>query len=173
MKTEDLRGKIACLVGSIGWEKAEESLNPHEKLTLTMVKNWLHFTLAEEWVRVRDSLVGDAIKPISADGLLVGSYLKESFENALALGSEQGSLYEEKERSIAQEEENFFDSILLQRDQEIHQLQIKKKASMPKSLAKRKAEKEAKAAMLAKSVVREAQPAEANVAVKVLDDTAN
>ena len=173
MKTEDIRGKIASLVSSIGFEEAKKDLSAHEKLTLTMVQNWLHFTLAEEWMRVRDSLVGDGVKPISADVLLVGSYLEEAFVCASTLKAEQGTLYQEKQQSIVDEEEGFFGSILLQRDQEIHQLQIKKKASMPKSLAKRKAEKEAKAKMLAQSTVREGNKiTEGNgVDVRVVDET--
>jgi hypothetical protein len=121
---------------------------------------------------VRDSLMADSVKPILADALLVGSHLEEAFNLATSVASEQQSLYKEKMQSIVDEESNFFGSILLQRDQEIHQLQIKKKASMPKSLAKRKAEKEAKAAMLAKSTIREgdmtAKPLP--VSMTVMDD---
>ncbi|GMI11929.1 hypothetical protein TrRE_jg6614 [Triparma retinervis] len=174
MKNEDLRGKIASLVGSIGWDEAKKDLSAHEKLTLTMVENWLHFTLADEWMRVRDILISEGVKPVSADALMVGSHLEESFATASALKACQGKLHREKQQAIVDEEEGFFGSILMQRDQEIHQLQIKKKASMPKSLAKRKAEKEAKAKMLAQSTVHKGDAVDKGpgVDVRVVDDGA-
>ncbi|GMH83964.1 hypothetical protein TrVE_jg10224 [Triparma verrucosa] len=173
MAGEDMRGKIASLIECIGWEAAKKNLSAHEKLTLTMVQNHRIFVRAEEWMAVRDSLVCDSTKPILADALLIGSHLEEAFNVATSVAEEQGLLYKEKMQAIENEESNFFGSILLQRDQEIHQLQIKKKASMPKSLARRKAEKEAKAAMLAKSTIREGTTVgEASpVEVQVMDDT--
>ncbi|GMI12631.1 hypothetical protein TrLO_g13021 [Triparma laevis f. longispina] len=175
MSGEDMRGKIGGLIECIGWEQAKENLSAHEKLTLTMVQNHRIFVRAEEWMAVRDSLVCDSTKPILADALLIGSHLEEAFNVATSVSAEQGVLYEEKMQAIENEESNFFGSILLQRDQEIHQLQIKKKASMPKSLAKRKAEKEAKAAMLAKSTIREGdkEGAKPVVEVTVIGDDAD
>ena len=172
MAGEDMRGKISSLIECVGWDAAKANLSAAERLTLTMVQNHRIFVRAEEWMEVRDSLVADSVKPILADSLLIGSHLEEAFNLATSVASEQQTLYKEKMQSIVDEEANFFGSILLQRDQEIHQLQIKKKASMPKSLAKRKAEKEAKAAMLAKSTIREgdmtAKPPP--VSVSVVDD---
>jgi hypothetical protein len=106
-----------------------------------------------------------------ADALLVGSHLEDAFNVAEIAADEQGVLHAEKLRNVEKEEGDFFGAILLQRDQEIHQLQIKKKAMLPKSLTKRKAEKEAKAAMLAKSLVKEGntEATPPPVQVKVFD----
>ena len=171
LKGEDVRGKIAGVIESVGWVESEQGLSAHEKMTLVVVKNWLVFTKASAWMSVRDLCVADGVKPIMADALLVGSHLEEAYNVGLAAADAQDVLWKEKQQDIVNEEGGFFGSILMQRDQQIHQLQIKKKASMPKSLNKRKAEKEAKAAMLAKSLVKEGDSGEKGPAVvaKVMD----
>jgi len=177
MAKDDIRGKIACCVEKIGWEEALKGLSAHERMTLTMCKNWLYFTEAECWMNVRDKSVGEMVKPILADKLLVSKHLEEAFENANTVREEQKVLFDEKVRVGEAAEAEFFNGIFKQRDQEINQHLIKKKAMMPKSLSKRKAEKEAKAAMLAKSLVKSA-PNEGNngtlpVKVEILDDGEN
>ena len=61
-------------------------------------------------------------------------------------GLRQGELAGEREAEEQSKEEAYLATILLQRDQEIRQLIIKRNALVPKSLQKRKAEKEAKKA---------------------------
>ena len=62
--------------------------------------------------------------------------------------------------SLLARQDSFFNAIMLQRDQEIRQEQIKRSAKAPKSMQTWKAEKEARAKMLANSMMQSSPAAE-------------
>ena len=102
---------------------------------------------------MRRELRNENVKPVAADAVLLESKLEDAFNTARVVKCKQMHLSEESVEDENRKEAAFFDSIYLQRDQEIRQEQIKRSALVPKSLQKRKAEKEAKKKMLAKSLV--------------------
>ena len=78
-------------------------------------------------------------------------------------------LANESRGAAAGKEQAFFQTVLLQRDQELRMEQIRRSALAPKSKQRRQAETEAKAKMLAESQVGAAPvPDEAMVKVSVL-----
>ena len=152
--SQDLRSKITAVVACIGFEWASEGLTAAERATLCMACHYDHFREGEAWCDVRDKLRTETIKPIAADQTLLDKRIGAALDTARATQGRQGELADEREGEEAKKEEAYLATILLQRDQEIRQLIIKRNALVPKSLQKRKAEKEAKAKMLAQSLIK-------------------
>ena len=140
----------------VGFEFAAENLAANERSALLMAQYYVAFRAGENWAQVRSQLRNENVKPIAADAILLENKLEEVFNTSRHVKCQQMHLSEESVEDESRKEAAFFDTILLQRDQEIRQEQIKRSALVPKSLQKRKAEKEAKKKMLAKSLVPQA-----------------
>ena len=149
--SQDLRSKITAVVGRVGFDWAAEGLGASERATLQMARHYNTFRAGEAWAEVRDTLRTEAIKPIAADQTLLDLRIGAALDTARQTQARQGELAAEREQEEEKKEAAYLATILLQRDQEIRQLIIKRNALVPKSLQKRKAEKDAKAKMLAQS----------------------
>ena len=156
IETQDLRAKITAVLECVGFEFAAENLAANERSALLMAQYYVAFRAGENWAQVRSQLRNENVKPIAADAILLENKLEEVFNTSRHVKCQQMHLSEESVEDESRKEAAFFDTILLQRDQEIRQEQIKRSALVPKSLQKRKAEKEAKKKMLAKSLVPQA-----------------
>ena len=121
------------------------------RATLQMARHYNTFRAGEAWAEVRDTLRTENIKPIAADQTLLDLRIGAALDTARSTQARQGELAAEREQEEEKKEAAYLATILLQRDQEIRQLIIKRNALVPKSLQKRKAEKDAKAKMLAQS----------------------
>jgi len=151
VERHDLRAKLATIAGALGHAWAAEGLEASKKATLTMAKCYRQFREGEAWAGVRDALSGEGVAPISADRVLLELRTGEAVDMAADVQADQGALAAERSDDEAKAEDAFLGTILLQRDQEIRQAIIKRNALVPKSLKKRKQEKEAKQKMLAAS----------------------
>ena len=112
-----------------------------DRATLAMVKNYEQFVDGEAWADVRDQLRAAGVKPIAADARLLELKIGASTDAAERTRAEQEILAGERAEEERRAESAYLGTILLQRDQEIRQLAIKRNALVPKSLQqKRRAE---------------------------------
>ena len=138
----DLRAKIAPIVELLGHEDAADGIPAEDRATLCMVRHYEQFCDGESWAEVRDQLRAAGVKPIAADAKLLELKLGACAATAEATQAEQKVLAGEREDEERNTEAAYLGTILLQRDQEIRQLAIKRNALVPKSLQqKRRAEK--------------------------------
>lgn len=143
----------------IGFE-ADSTLPAPQRATLLMCKFYVQFQAGENWSQVRRELQNEGVKPIAADAILLERKVEECFNTARSVKREQMTLSEESKGEEIKKEDSFFNAIMLQRDQEIRQEQIKRSAKAPKSMQTWKAEKEARAKMLANSMMQSSPAAE-------------
>mmetsp|Transcript_8913 Transcript_8913/g.11809 ORF Transcript_8913/g.11809 Transcript_8913/m.11809 type:complete len:1206 (+) Transcript_8913:188-3805(+) len=152
----DLRAKIALVLKQLAFSDKDHGLTPHQKMALLMARHYEDFRESGAWMDVYEELKKEKVNPIAADRLLLDSKLECAFNQTLNVKCQQMEFKTQKHHVEKESEDQFLAGILLQRDQEIHQEIIKRNALIPKStLQKRKAEKEAKAKMLAASRVKE------------------
>ncbi|KAJ1458302.1 hypothetical protein M885DRAFT_586352 [Pelagophyceae sp. CCMP2097] len=146
----DLRAKIGPVLAAMGHESAAAGIPAEDRATLCMVEHYEAFVDGEAWTAVRDSLGEAGVKPIAADAKLLDIKLGAVLSTASKAQATQKFLAGERELEEQHTEDAYLGTILLQRDQEIRQLAIKRNAMVPKSLQnKRRAEREAKMKLLA------------------------
>merc|ERR1712028_324045 len=101
-------------------------------------------------------LQDECVDPISADALLMESKLEQVFNTAMATKCMQKSLLDSKSEEDNATENQFFSSILLQKERELQAQLLMKKARMSKTSMKARLEaKQKKADMLKKSLQKD------------------
>jgi len=95
---------------------------------------------------VQSQLAGGGVKPIAADARLLELKLGACAACAEATQAEQKVLAGERKAEEQEMEDAYLGTILLQRDQEIRQLAIKRNALVPKSLQQKRRQEQAAAA---------------------------
>ena len=159
---------IQAIVTRIGFEFAAEGLAAPERATLLMAQHYVQFRMGESWVQVRDELRKEGVKPIAADSFLLESKIENNFDAARKVKCEQMLLSNESREEAKEKEAAFFETVKLQRDQEIRMEQIKRSALVPKSLKKKQAEKEAQEKMMEDSMVDPGPEADTSVSLSVI-----
>ena len=133
--------QVAPIVALLGPEALVDGVPADDRATLAMVKNYEQFVDGEAWADVRDQLRAAGVKPIAADARLLELKIGASTDAAERTRAEQEILAGERAEEERRAESAYLGTILLQRDQEIRQLAIKRNALVPKSLQqKRRAE---------------------------------
>eukprot|EP00903_Cladosiphon_okamuranus_P014329 g13307.t1 len=152
MMSLDLRGKIAAVLGMVGFDgSTTEGLGPTDLKASYMATSYMDFRAGEAWRAVAGELEAQQTNPIAADALVLDTMLERAFDCAQQVKSKQIALTLKQGEKDAEKEEAFFAGILFQRDQEIRQAIIKRNALMPGTSKKRLAAKKAKADMLKRS----------------------
>eukprot|EP00968_Pinguiococcus_pyrenoidosus_P003554 scaffold228_cov312-Pinguiococcus_pyrenoidosus.AAC.72 len=133
VEKQDLRGNAAALLERIGWDECARLLKAEsaEEQTLIMVRFYLDFMRREAWLCVQAELKDVACKPIASDRREMEIALQKrlpgrSSSLTLAPRAGQQGFAGAAQRSAADLEKAFFAGIILQRDQEIYQLRLKK-----------------------------------------------
>lgn len=153
VSTLDLRGKVAAVLEAVGFDGCAALLPERcsEQQTLIMAKHYVEFRAREAWLDVRAQLNARGVKPIHCDRAELERALRHGMDVALAARDDQAAHARAAEKHAAEAEAAFFAGILLQRDQEVRQLQLKKGSAAPKSFTRRKQARDALARMLADS----------------------
>lgn len=152
----------------IGFEFAAEGLAAPERATLLMAQHYVQFRAGEAWVAVRRELLVDGVKPIAADSFLLESKIEDVFDAARRVECDQMALSSESRAEAKEKELAFFETVKMQRDQEIKMEQIKRSALVPKSLKKKQAEAEAQAKMLEESMMDAGPEADSSMSLSVI-----
>ena len=159
---------LQAIVTCIGIEFAAEGLAAPERATLLMAQHYVQFRAGESWVAVRRELLLDGVKPIAADSFLLESKIEQVFDSARKVECQQMALANESRQEAKEKEEAFFETVKMQRDQEIKMEQIKRSALVPKSLKKKQAEAEAAAKMMEESMIDAGPEADSSMSLSVI-----
>mmetsp|Transcript_44139 Transcript_44139/g.56561 ORF Transcript_44139/g.56561 Transcript_44139/m.56561 type:complete len:1219 (-) Transcript_44139:172-3828(-) len=138
IETQDLRAKISAIVQRIGFIYAGEGLAAGDRATLLMAEHYVEFRAGESWAQVRRELLVEGTKPIAADSFLLETKIEGVFNRSRRVKCDQMKLVLESVSAANDKEDAFFDTVLLQRDQELRMEQIRRSATQPKSLSKKK-----------------------------------
>lgn len=154
---QDMRAKIYAVLASVGFDLVADELAIAEKMTFAVVERYPDFRQGQLWLDVKKELQDECVDPISADALLMESKLEQVFNTAMATKCMQKSLLDSKSEEDNATENQFFSSILLQKEQELQAQLLMKKARMSKTSMKARLEaKQKKADMLKKSLQHDA-----------------
>jgi hypothetical protein len=138
IETQDLRAKLSAIVQRIGFNYAAEGLAAGDRATLLMAKHYVEFRAGEAWVQVRRELLMEGTKPIAADSFLLETKIEGCFNRSRRVKCNQMQLVLESDSAAHRKEDAFFDTVLLQRDQELKMEQIRRSALQPKMSKKKK-----------------------------------
>jgi hypothetical protein len=141
IETQDLRAKLSAIAQRIGYEYAAEGLAAGDRATLLMAKHYVEFRAGEAWVQVRRELLVEGTKPIAADSFLLETKIEGVFNRSRRVKCDQMKLVLESVSAANGKEDAFFDTVLLQRDQELRMEQIRRSATQPKSSKNKKKNK--------------------------------
>jgi len=152
--SQDMRCKIYAVLASLEFDEAANELGMKEQMTLACAEKYPDFRKGQLWLDVKAELQQERIAPISADAMMMETMLEEAFNTAMMTKCTQKRLLDEKLQQDKASEQAFFNSILLQKEQELQAQLLMKKARMSKTSMKSRLEsKQKKAEMLKKSLI--------------------
>jgi hypothetical protein len=156
VEATDMRCTIFSVLASVGFDEVEDGLAIHEHMTFACARQYPEFRKGQQWLDVKGGLKAQEVAPISADFLLIESKVEEAFNIAMHTKCLQKGLLDSKVGADANDEQAFFNSILLQKEQELQQQLLMKKNKTSKSSMKSRLEaKQKKADMLKKSLQKD------------------
>jgi hypothetical protein len=107
---------------------SEVVLDPSDKQVIALARRYDIIRLGEWWRHVQEDLTADDIEVIEADHYLLEYNLRNSFDAALSVQLEQMKLLSQSKLNSIQENNNFVNSILDQKAQQIKAEYLKRKA---------------------------------------------
>jgi hypothetical protein len=157
VEATDMRCTIFSVLASVGFDEVEDGLAIHEHMTFACARQYPEFRKGQQWLDVKNELTGQDVTPISADFLLIESKVEEAFNIAMHTKCLQKGLLDSKVSADGNEEQAFFNSILLQKEQELQQKLLMQKNKTSKSSMKTRLDaKQKKSEMMKKSLQKDA-----------------
>uniref|UniRef100_A0A3Q2PJ34 Cilia and flagella associated protein 69 n=1 Tax=Fundulus heteroclitus TaxID=8078 RepID=A0A3Q2PJ34_FUNHE len=115
--SENLRAKIYLLLCSLGFQELP-GLSAGDYVTLSIVRRYLDFKVAEVWREISRELILDGVKPISSDKEALRSICESSEETARRTMEEQARILEEQQQEEIREEMLVYAEMKTQRTQQ-------------------------------------------------------
>ena len=140
----DMRSKVYAVLHAIGVDELMADLTESEKVSIAVAENYEKFRLSEELLGVKADLAEKNVNAIAADSLLLEGKIEEGFDLAMATKSKQQRILLAVGQESRDSEANFFNGILLQREQELQAQRLMQKSSPSRGNAKKRKEAQAK-----------------------------